>query len=61
MGIYKLINRFLIIIMIFIFAISLNIYFRDLEIDEFYGLTLKEAIDYSDNGNPIDVFLDFKK
>ena len=61
MGIFKLINRLLITISILVIFISSSIYSKELTKDEFYGLTLKDALDYSDNGKPIDIFLDFKK
>lgn len=61
MGIFKLMNRYFLITTILVLVISSKIYSQELNKDEFYGLTLKEALDYSDNGNPIDVFLDFKR
>lgn len=61
MGIFKLMNRYFLIITILVLVISFKIYSQELSKDEFYGLTLKEALDYSDNGNPIDIFLDFKR
>ena len=57
----KLIGKIKIFILIFILLFSFQVKSEGLRIDEFYKLTLQEAIEYSESGNPIDVFLDFKK
>lgn len=61
MGVFKITKKVLMVISLFVMLISINTYSQELTKEEFYKYTLEDAIDYSKDGNPIDVFLDFKK